>query len=159
LSAALIALLLAMDMPASACIPPGPKPAAKLPQNARVTAVSDGDTLTFETGAVLRLVGIQAPKLALGRPGFVDWPLGTEAKKALEALVLGKRLRLHPGTTPFDRYGRILAQAYLEPGAVWVQGAMLDQGMARAYSFKDNRGCVAELLARERAARDAAFGR
>jgi hypothetical protein len=107
---------------------------------------------------VLRLVGIQAPKLALGRPGIADWPLGPEAKRALEALVLGKRLQLHPGATPFDRYGRILAQAYVEPGATWVQGAMLDQGMARAYSFKDNRGCVAELLAHERAARAAGRG-
>ena len=147
-----------MAAQALACVPPPPKSPAALPQNARVTAVSDGDTLTLDTGAQLRLTGIQAPKLALGRRGFADWPFGMEAKAALERLVLGKRLRLYPGTTPFDRYGRILAQAYAEPGEIWVQGAMLSQGMARVYSFKDNRGCVAELLAPERQARGERIG-
>lgn len=145
--------------PAAACIPPGPKDArlaAKLPELARVASVTDGDTVTFENGLELRLVGVQAPKLALGRKGFVDWPLAHDAKKELERLVLGRSVRLHPGTTPFDRYGRALAQAYLD--RQWIQGAMLDRGMARVYTFKDNRGCAAALLARERAARAAGLG-
>jgi endonuclease YncB( thermonuclease family) len=159
----LAGLLLLRAGPAAACVPPGPKEdrlAAKIPMRARVTAVTDGDTLTLETGAALRLVGLQAPKLALGRPGYSDWPFAAEAKAALEVLTLGKMLSLHPGSTPFDRYGRILAQAYIDaaPAPVWLQGALLDQGTARVYSFKDNRGCVAELLARERIARAAGRG-
>ncbi len=44
-----------------------------------------------------RLVGIQAPKLPLGRPGFSTWPLAWEAKRALERLVLGQRVTLSFG--------------------------------------------------------------
>ncbi|MHA1600748.1 MAG: thermonuclease family protein, partial [Alphaproteobacteria bacterium] len=36
----------------------------------------------------------------------------------------------------------------------WVQGALLEDGMARVYSFQDNRALVVEMLAREAAARD-----
>ena len=38
-------------------------------ETARVVGVVDGDTVVLESGAVVRLVGIQAPKLPLGRPG------------------------------------------------------------------------------------------
>ena len=62
-----------------------------------VTSVTDGDTLTIrvtETAeadarlvqeggtAEVRLVGIQAPKLPLGRPHFRAWPLAEQAKDA-----------------------------------------------------------------------------
>ena len=56
-----------------------------------------------------------------------------------------------------DRHGRALAHLYLLDGAgeagLWVQGALLEAGMARVYSFADNRALVAEMLARERRAR------
>ena len=48
----------------------------------RVVAVSDGDTVDLDSGLTVRLVGIQAPKLPLGREGFTAWPLGDEAKAA-----------------------------------------------------------------------------
>ena len=48
-----------------------------------VDSVIDGDTVVLQGGAEVRLVGIQAPKLALGRPGLRDWPLATEAKELL----------------------------------------------------------------------------
>ena len=50
-----------------------------------VTEIVDGDTLLLDTGLVVRLIGIQAPKLALGRDGYDDWPKGNEAKAALIA--------------------------------------------------------------------------
>ena len=43
-------------------------------EEARVVEVIDGDTVVLEDGRQVRLVGIQAPKLALGRPGFRAWP-------------------------------------------------------------------------------------
>ncbi len=119
--------------------------------------VVDGDTLLLESGTDIRLVGIQAPKLPLGRRGFVAWPLADEAKQALEALALGRRLTLYYGGRKKDRYGRMLAHLVRADG-LWLQGALLAGGMARVYSFRDNRRLVAEMLARERNARLARRG-
>ncbi len=41
---------------------------------ATVLEVVDGDTLILEGRTEVRLAGIQAPKLPLGRPGFETWP-------------------------------------------------------------------------------------
>ena len=48
----------------------------------RVVDVVDGDTLFLDNGVQVRLVGIQAPKLPLGRRNFKTWPLAKDAKKA-----------------------------------------------------------------------------
>ena len=66
-------------------------------------AVVDGDTLVLENGTEVRLVGIQAPKLPLGRTGFKAWPLAEEAKLALEALALGRTFTLFYGGRKVDR--------------------------------------------------------
>jgi len=128
---------------------------------ATVTAVVDGDTVVIDPapdGAEqVRLVGIQAPKLPLGRKGFTAWPLSTESRQALEALTLGKRVTLYFGDSRMDRHGRHLAHLYLDDGT-WVQGRMIEDGMARVYTFADNRRLAAAMLARETAARDAKRG-
>jgi len=125
-----------------------------------VTEIVDGDTLLLDTGRVVRLIGIQAPKLALGRAGHEDWPRGDEARQALSDLTLGKPVLLRYGGEEIDRHGRTLAQLFVTAGAdpLWVQQAMLAGGQARVYSFPDNRACVAELLAAEGRARAAGLG-
>ena len=80
----------------------------------RVVEVVDGDTLVLDDGRQVRLVGIQAPKLLLGRPGFVAWPLGEESKSALEELALGHVVGLRYGGRRMDRHGRALAHLYDE---------------------------------------------
>ena len=122
-----------------------------------VAEVVDGDTLALADGTVVRLVGLQAPKLALGRPGFADWPLAQAARGALTDLVLDRRVSLRYGGRARDRHGRALAHLLREVG-VWVQGEMLARGMARVYSFADNRALVAEMLAIEARARTAERG-
>ena len=67
-----------------------------------VTEVVDGDTLLLDTGRVVRLIGIQAPKLALGRDGLADWPKANEAKAALIALTLKKPVLLRYGGEEVD---------------------------------------------------------
>lgn len=126
-------------------------------RTARVSGVVDGDTVALDDGVTVRLVGIQAPKLPLGRPGFVAWPLADEAKAALEALALGRRVTLYYGGRRTDRYGRALAHLYRDDG-LWIQGELLALGMARVYSFQDNRAIVPSMLAREAAARSARLG-
>lgn len=120
----------------------------------RAVSVVDGDTILLEGGREVRLVGIQAPKLPLGRRNFPTWPLADQAKAALERLTLGRRLTLHPAGTPMDRHGRWLAHLFTAEGEeVWVQEAMLRAGLARVYTFSDNRDRAAELYAAERQAR------
>ena len=129
----------------------------------RTVRVIDGDTLVLDDGREVRLVGIQAPKLPLGRPNYPTWPLAEESKQALEQIAAGRRLALRYGGREIDRNGRALAHLYVEgqagdDGARWVQGEMLRRGLARVYTFADNRALAAELLAAERVARDARRG-
>jgi endonuclease YncB( thermonuclease family) len=121
----------------------------------RVVAISDGDTFDLDSGLTVRLVGIQAPKLPLGRPGFEAWPLGDEAKARIEALTLGQPVSLFYGGESSDRHGRALAHVMVEgeDGPLWVQAEMLKNGLARVYTFPDNRHCLAELYAAERIGR------
>lgn len=135
---------------AGAELSPGPE--------ARVETVVDGDTVVLDDGAQVRLVGIQAPKLPLGRTGFRAWPLAEEAKDALESLVLGRRVRLMFGGARRDRHGRWLAHLYRAGDGLWVQGAMLERGWARVYGFADNRAMIGAMLERERTARAAGAG-
>ncbi|MBI2979133.1 MAG: thermonuclease family protein [Rhodospirillales bacterium] len=128
---------------------------------ARVAEVVDGDTVVLASPVMeakqVRLVGLQAPKLPLGRPNFPAWPLAEESKQALAALALGKQVKLSFGGADKDRHGRLLAHLHTADGA-WVQSRMLAAGMARVYSFPDNRALVAEMLAIEADARAAKRG-
>ena len=123
----------------------------------RVVEIVDGDTLFLGDGVQVRLVGIQAPKLPLGRPGFKTWPLASEAKRVLETLTLGRRVTLSYGGRRLDRYGRALAHLHRDDG-LWIQERLLHMGLARVYSFRDNRAVVPEMLAAEGVARAARIG-
>ncbi len=118
----------------------------------RVVEIVDGDSLVLEDERRVRLVGLQAPKLPLGRPNFEPWPLSDEAKAAIADLTLGEEVILAHGGRREDRHGRRLAHLFLEDGT-WVQEEMLRRGLARVYSFADNRALVDHLLRVEREAR------
>ena len=123
----------------------------------RVAETVDGDTIVLESGEQVRLVGIQAPKLPLGRPDFAKWPLADEAKAALQALADGEAVTLWHGGARQDRHGRILAHLVTGRGD-WLQGRLLEQGLARVYTFEDNRARAQEMLALEASARQARRG-
>ena len=119
---------------------------------AMVTDVIDGDTLVLDNGNEVRLTGIQAPKLPLGRPNFNEWPLAHESKQALEELALGQNIAFYGDENTQDRYRRILAQAVRNDG-VWLQGTMVENGLARVYTFADNRRVADALYQLEKQAR------
>lgn len=130
--------------------------ALRLVNGGVVAEVTDGDTVVLDSGLVVRLIGTQAPKLPLGRDGFPTWPLAPEAKSALEALVLNRPVQLGYGGEEVDRYERALAHLFLADGAeepVWAQLHMVRMGLARVYSFPDNRECLDQLFAGEAQAR------
>lgn len=124
--------------------------------SAAVKSVVDGDTVLLDReingSREVRLVGIQAPKLPLGRDGLREWPLAKDAKAALEKMVLGRTVELGYGGARMDRHRRHLAHLTRDDG-LWIQGAMLEGGMARVYSFADNRARIDDMLAAERDAR------
>ena len=126
----------------------------KLVRGGQALVVSgvDGDTVVLDDKRQDRLVGIQAPKLPLGRDYVEKQPFADEAKAALEKLVLNKIVRLSYGGRRLDRHGRVLAHLHLEDGT-WIQGWLLESGLARVYSFRDNRARVAGMLALEADAR------
>ena len=135
--------------------------AAKTPPTAIVAEVIDGDTVLLDQpvhGAQeVRLVGIQAPKLPLGRPGFRAWPLADAAKRALSRMLLEQPVTLRFGSLRIDRHGRLLAHLTDADGR-WMQGEMLRDGWARVYTFVDNRERAAEMLALEDDARRSGRG-
>lgn len=123
----------------------------------QVIRIVDGDTVILKDQTRVRLVGIQAPKLPLGRKGHKEWPLGPESKEMLSALILDKFVTLYYGGEREDRYGRALAHLFREDG-LWIQGEMLKGGMARVYTFADNRAIVPEMLQLENLARQNSRG-
>ena len=125
-----------------------------------VTRVIDGETLALDDGTELRLIGALAPRAidAGAQPG--TWPMERAAADALRALVLGSSIEIRFGGERGDRYGRLQGHAFLRTpeGARWVQGHLLEQGLARAYTLGASRACAPELLAAENAARNAGQG-
>jgi micrococcal nuclease len=123
----------------------------------KVAEVIDGDSLTLADGRTVRMVGIQAPKLAKGRVGFRDWPLSHEAEAALSDLAAGQSVTLLYGGARQDRSGRVLAQLERADG-LWLEGELLQRGLARVYTFADNRTGATEMLRLEAEARAARRG-
>jgi len=126
--------------------------------SATVASVIDGDSLTLADGRTVRLVGIQAPKLPKGRPNFQTWPLAEKAQAALRELVAGQRVTLAFGGARQDRYGRVLAHLARADDGLWIEGALLQQGLARVYTFPDNRAAAPAMYALEAEARAAHRG-
>ena len=125
-----------------------------------VARVIDGETVALDDGTELRLIGALAPRAidAGAEPG--TWPLELAAQEELRALVLGKSIELAFDRERTDRYGRLQAHAFWMEGGDrrWVQGHLLQQGLARAYAQAGNRACAGEALEAERMAREARRG-
>lgn len=120
-----------------------------------VARVLDGETLVLDDGSAVRLIGALAPRARDAGAEAGAWPPEIQSMQMLSNLVLGKKVKLAFGGRQKDRYGRFLAQVFLEAGGrtEWVQGTMLATGQARAYGVPESFGCIRELLAHEAEAR------
>jgi endonuclease YncB( thermonuclease family) len=109
---------------------------------ATVAAVRDGRTLLLADGRELRLAGIEAG----------------DDNSALQAVVGGHPLRLERLGPEQDRYGRLVAFAFIDDGQQSVQQTLLEQGQARVSARVGDKACAAVLLRAEQTARAAKRG-
>ena len=111
--------------------------------SANVVAVRDGRTLLLGDGRDLRLAGIEVPD---------------DSRAALQALVAGHPLRLERLGPEQDRYGRLVAFAFIGDAKESLQQAMLEQGLARVAMRVGGKACADALLSAENRARTARRG-
>ncbi len=125
----------------------------------KVRAITDGRSFTLEDGREIRLAGIEVPLL----PGPGDLGTGAKAglaaRAALESIIAGQNVELRQNDVA-DRYGRMPALVYVTQGGLLesVAHELLAKGFARVSAHVGERPCADELLARERAARQAKLG-
>jgi micrococcal nuclease len=95
-----------------------------------VRRVVDGDTLLLESGARVRLQGIDTPETV--REGFAVEAWGPQASRFTKQFVerAGQRIRLTFGLERKDRHDRFLAFAW--DGDVMLNEELVRAGLARA---------------------------
>ncbi len=123
-------------------------------ETGKVVAVSDGDTLTLDNGLRVQLTGIVAPRRGFGERK--DEPKANEARQTLEKLTLGREARLGYGGAKRYKETTALAQLFVKTEGgrwIWVQDAMVREGMARARTWGDNHARFERLYASEALAR------
>ncbi|MDF1792617.1 MAG: thermonuclease family protein [Thalassobaculaceae bacterium] len=116
----------------------------------RVSAILSADTIDLEDGLRVRLAGVQAPVPA--RHGAPAWPLSVEAAAETGTLCLGRGVTLHYADDRRDRWQRALAHVTIEDG-VWLQGHLLQRGLARVYTWPRTALGARTMLDLERTAR------
>ncbi|MBL8703760.1 MAG: thermonuclease family protein [Rhodospirillales bacterium] len=126
---------------------PGPAVADAAAQT--VAQILDADTLRLEDGREIRLTGLR-----VSRPAD-RW--SRAARALLQDRALGRRVALDPPEPGQDRRGRLLAQVTTADG-LWLQGLLLEAGLARVETFADNHRRAPDMLAIEAAARAAGRG-
>lgn len=138
---------------------PTPSCALDDAEDRTVVRVIDGETLMLEGGSELKLVGALAPRAFDAAGEASAWPLADQARLTLERIASGRGIRVAYSGRRLDRYGRLLGHAFLGGAdGAWLQGEMLKRGLARAYALEGSTACLAELIAHEAVAREAAIG-
>ncbi len=117
-----------------------------------VQRVLDGDTFKTTKGEKIRLLGINTPEIR--HDTSPAQAFGQQAKNALIALIAGQQVRLTFDKEKKDKYGRTLAHVYLRDG-LWVNGSLVEQGLAHVYTFVPNISAAKKLLRIERKAIEA----
>lgn len=120
-----------------------------------VDAVAEDGTLRTSDRREVLLAGISMPRAAVGHDPAQ--PLAETARRALTDLALGRSMVLHQGPKRRDRYDRLLAHPCL-PDGTWLQGHLLERGLALVATTRDTPQLATEMLALERTARERKAG-
>ena len=112
------------------------------------------DPLTFigEDRKIYQLAGLEIPNLQTGNVDFT-----TDAVKTLALLIEGKELKIYitknDGPGRLNRMNQQIVQAELKQDHVWVEGELLEAGIARVRTTQSNPEMAAAMLAAEDTAR------
>ncbi len=124
----------------------------------RVLNCPDARTVTLVDGSMVRLAGIDVP---LPIPGGGQGPLAELARTRLCAEALGLDVTFYRDDQTEgvlrDRYGRLVAYAITADG-VWLEGDLLQQGLARVLHTPGMSALADLAILHERAARAARLG-
>jgi endonuclease YncB( thermonuclease family) len=120
-----------------------------------IAEVLAGDLLRLSDGHTVRLAGIRMPAATAEQAGTE--PLAAQARAELSRLLDGQTIRLAPAGAAHDRYGRVVAQIERSDG-LWLQGVLLEQGLAQVQTRPGETARAAEMLAAEQSARAARRG-
>jgi len=125
----------------------------------RPKQILDGRSFLLEDGREVRLAGIEVPRLSVSAGDSAGQPAVNAGRTALERLLRGAQLSLKRLGPESDRYGRLLAQVFVEGdgGQIWLQRELVAQGHALVTARLDAT-CAKELLNAERTARAAGLG-
>ena len=113
----------------------------------------------LEDGREVRLAAIEVPPNVASQDTATAPPGGRVAAAALETLAGGDNVLLRQAETGLDRYGRLLAYAYVlrDGDAFLLQRELVADGFARVAS-RATAACIGDLLNWEKAAREAKLG-
>ena len=131
--------------------------ADRIDDRARVSLVQDGDTLLLADGRRLRLIGINTPEL--GRDGRAPEDGALAARDRLRQILFAsaQRLDLRFDQERHDRYGRLLAHAFLSDGRNLTE-VLLAEGAGAQLVVPPNTWQAACYRAAADAARSARHG-
>jgi micrococcal nuclease len=135
---------------------------AAAPRADRVVYVVDGDTVHVARGGqevIVRVIGIDAPEVPHPRKAGACY--GAEATSFVRRALLGRRVRLHVGTEPRDRYGRTLARVEAVDGPIAgrdLSEELARRGLARPLPIPPNTDDAPRIAALVDAARRAGAG-
>ena len=136
---------------------------AQLQENTwyKVSKITDGDTFYVMTKNSekfkIRLIGIDAPESYNVGKKFRKEYFGKEAKVFATNLLKNKKVKLTFDVQKTDRYGRILAYAYLENG-VFLNQYLVENGFAVVATFPPNVKFVEVFTQAEKSARNKKLG-
>lgn len=99
----------------------------------RVRYCNDGDTFVLTSGTKVRLAGINTPEMGHGKRR--DQVYAQQSRRLLQSYVKNVELRLKPVGKERDRYGRMIATAYLPDGSM-INERMVAEGAAYFYDHK-----------------------
>lgn len=128
-----------------------PALAGPMRQEATVTRIHDGDTVTLRMDGKTyrtRLIGIDAPEMG-------QEPWGKKSRKHLRELLngSGRMVRVETDITTYDKYNRLLAYLWLDDGTM-VNEQMLADGYAVLFTIQPNSKHVERLKKAQYAARE-----
>lgn len=119
-----------------------------------IARVLAGNLIELADGRTVRLAGIRTAPL---RSNQDDDRLAQASRAALEGIIGNHTVRLGISEAPLDRYGRLVAQVETSQG-VWLQGVLLEQGLAQLQTRPNEVVRASEMAQLEREARVAGLG-